>query len=184
MGWATWRLMTVMGLGAVLFAGSVAVPAEATHGNDVPQRINDTYWDVSYYQLSNSGRSAAWHARSQGIDPRPEIHTRLTSDLSIDDVAVSDADFDSTWFGQYACIEVRSDGKCEEARIRYDTANIASASDSGRQWSKTGIHEFGHGAGLGHRYSADSAMKSGDAGQLSISIYFDAHDKESISNSY
>lgn len=159
-------------------------PTEAAHGNDIPYKINDTYWDVSYYQLSTSGRSAAWHARSNGIDPRPELHTRLTTDLQIDDVAVSDADFGGGFYGQYACIRVRGDGKCEEARIRYDTVNIAGSSSPDRQWKKTGLHEFGHGAGLGHRYYTTSAMKQGDAGELGISVYFDSHDKESISNNY
>lgn len=148
-------------------------------------RLRDTYWDISLYNVSTSGKGAVSHARTWGIDPRPELETRLQTDLTIDDVAVSDSDWREGYYGMYFCIVIRSDGLCEEARIRFDTIEIASSADPSWQWKKTGIHEFGHAAGLGHRFTTPlSAMMQGDAKLNGISMFFDSHDESSISANY
>lgn len=171
-------------LAAALAAGALsALPASADHGNDLI-RIRDTYWDISLYNVSSAGQSAVTHARTQGIDPILELETRLTADLSIDDFAVSDAAFGENYYGRYTCINIRADGLCEEGRIRLDTAEINASQNPSWQWKKSVIHEFGHAAGLGHRFTANSTMMQGDASMNNIVMFFDTHDVNSIRANY
>jgi hypothetical protein len=152
-------------------------PAFASHDDFIDPDNVDHYVDRN--DVTTSASNATVHAIGE-ID-RTKMNATLTGS---GDVEVYDAYYGSSgsWEnvrGRATCINKTWTGlECDVYEVEFNLSYLAGSSVA--TWNHVACHEFGHTAGLSHRYSStdsndNSCMRSGGSNQ-----YFDTHDIDVI----
>lgn len=165
------------GVAAALVALCATAPAAvADHGGTaLSGRPDNAKHYVDRNDLTSAANAAAVHGVAQ-LD-RSDMDATFTGS---GDVEVYDGYYgDIGWYGATNCQTPSTRaGVCDVYRVRFNLTTMDGLSLS--KWRSLGCHEFGHTAGLGHRYYYDD---SNDNSCMRIEIWpenYDTHDLNAI----
>lgn len=156
----------------------------AGHGGQANSGTPDnTTHGVDRHSLTANGETAT----AQGIAQldRSKMNASLSAccDVQVYDASYGDSGDWNNVAGKTDCIDDNWwNNVCNEYRVRFNQSNMSSYSGD---WRVIGCHEFGHTAGLGHRYAStdsddNSCMRSGLYTYATRT--FDSHDINAIND--
>lgn len=174
-------------IGAALVLATIFVPSSsfASHGGDANSGTPD---NKDHYIDRNDVTTKVSNATVHGIGQlnRTVMNATLTGS---GDVEVYDAyygtggdwsgTYATTWCGGWTSLYTH----CDLYAVQFNLTYVADFTQN--EANKTGCHELGHTAGLGHRFSStdtdnNSCMRQG----RSTNRYFDAHDITAVNNTF
>lgn len=132
--------------------------------------------------LMTAGKVACdWGA--EHIDNGTEVISVLADPgVSYIDVRCFDGDYNESWFGWTACVEIQDSDTCDRYAVSFDLdyGQIDNATERG-YYQYIGCHEFGHTSSIGHRGPgpASTCMEDGSGDR-----FFNDHDDVAINTDY